>query len=179
MTDSTRTLLMRSFQDRYAELAARLARRVGPELASDALHETWLRLEQHQGVLTPVRKPDAYLYRAALNTARNLQKSEARLLTFVDIEALLTVPDDAPDPSVIAQDRASVEAVQRALADLSERQRMIFHEAFLGDVPHQALADRYGVTVRTIQKELKRAVEHCARRVGRRKLFASGGRGLS
>lgn len=171
---TTRAVLMRSLQSRYADLVGRLTRRVGPDLANDALHETWLRLERHEGDFAPIKNPDAYLYRAALNTATNLRKSDERLLTFVDVEDLLSVADDAPGPATIAGDRASIERVQRALAELTERQRIIFHESFLGDESHHVLAERFGITVRTVQKELKRAVEHCARRLGKRKSFVSG-----
>ncbi|EDX80172.1 RNA polymerase sigma factor, sigma-70 family [Brevundimonas sp. BAL3] len=172
-------MLLRSLQAHYADILRRLTRRVGPDVASDALNETWLRLERQNSPLAEVKNPDAYVYRAALNTAANMRKADTRLLTFVDIEDLLAVPDDAPGPAAIAADRASIDIVRRALSDLTERQQAVFYETFLGDVSHQVLADRYGVTVRTIQKELKRAVEHCARRLGNKKSFASGQARLS
>lgn len=173
MPETTRALLMRSLLARYSDLKARLSRTLGPDVASDALAETWLKLESRSEI-GPVGNPDAYLYRAALNTGRNLRTANSRLLTFMDVEVLLAVADDAPGPAIIAKDRADIALVEKALAELSDRQRVIFHETFLGDASHHVLAERYGVTVRTIQKELLRAVEHCARRLGKKRSFASG-----
>ncbi len=175
MADSSRASLMRSLVMRYAALRSRLARKVGPDLAEDALQETWLRLET-RGEIGPVRDDEAYLYRSALNAASNLIRAERRHLTFVEIEALLNVADDAPDPATIAEDRANIAIVQRAMAELTERQRIIFQEAFLGDTSHRELAQRFGVSVRTVQKELRRGVDLCARRLGGIKSFAAGAR---
>lgn len=179
MSESTRSLLIRSLLSRYEELKDRLARRLGsPELASDALHETWLRLQARPD-LAPVENPNAYVYRAALNTAANLRKSDNRRLTPMDVEALLAVADDAPGPAVIAENRAEMAVVLAALEELTPRQRIIFHESFLGDASHHDLAARFGVTVRTIQVDLRRAVEHCARTLAKRNRFVSGRSRLS
>src|SRR3546814_7537194 len=139
--EPTRALLMRSLLTRYADLKARLSRTLGADLASDALHETWLRLESRKE-MAPVSNPDAYLYRAALNTANNLRASSNRLLTFMDVEILMAVADDTPGPATIAEDKADIARVEAVLAELSERQRVIFHETFLGDVSHHVLAER-------------------------------------
>lgn len=178
MSETTRAMLMRSLTMRYASLRARLARRLGPELAEDALQETWVRLET-RGELGPVANAEAYLFRAALNVAGNMAKGEQRRLSPIEVDDLLNVPDDAPGPAIIAEDRASIAIVEKALAELSERQRIIFEEAFLGDASHHDLAARFGVTVRTIQKELRHGVDLCARRLKRGKSFASGGPILS
>lgn len=174
MSETTRSLLMRTLLAGHASLRSRLARKLGPDLADDALQETWIRLET-RGTLAPVQNPDAYLFRAALNAASNLVKRDERRLSHLEVEALLNVADDAPGPSAIAEDRASLAVVERALAELSERQRTIFEEAFLGDATHHDLAARFGISVRMIQKELKHGVDLCARRLQREKVVRYGG----
>lgn len=178
MSETTRSLLMRTLLSGHASLRSRLARRLGPELADDALQETWIRLET-RGTLAPVRNPDAYLFRAALNAAGNLLKGENRRLSQLDIEMLLNVADDAPGPATIAEDRASIAVVERVMTELTERQRTIFEEAFLGDASHHELAERFGISVRMIQKELKHGVDLCARRLKRGKSVRIGAAGLS
>eukprot|EP01136_Pigoraptor_vietnamica_P018871 Opistho-1_new@65760 len=179
MADASRSLLLRSLLAGYSTMRTRLARRFGPQVAEDALQETWIRLETRADALAPVRDPEASVYRAALNTAHNLVKSDNRRLSFVDIEALLDVADDAPGPATIAADRADIAVVAQALSELTERQRVIFQEAFLGDVSHHELAERFGVGVRMIQKDLRRGVDLCARRLGKRKSFVTGTARLS
>lgn len=171
-SETTRSLLMRSLLSRYASLRSRLTSRLGPELADDALQETWIRLETRE-TLGPIKNPDAYLFRAAMNAASNMRKSDQRRLSHIEIEVLLNVADDAPGPAAIAEDRASIAIVEQALSELTRRQRVIFEEAFLGDASHHLLAERFGISVRMIQKELKHGVDLCARRLKRGKSFAS------
>src|SRR3546814_17675816 len=92
--ETTRALLMRSLLTRYADLKARLSRTLGADLASDALHETWLRLESRKE-MAPVGNPDAYLYRAAPNTANTLTTTSNRPMTFMDVKLLM---DDSATP---------------------------------------------------------------------------------
>lgn len=171
--DTMRTLLIRALQDRYADIKARLSRHFAPDLVEDAMHETWLRLQRPRDI-SPVRDPESYLRQAIANTARNLRTARERRLDFTEVSELFAIADDAPGPDIIAGDRHEIARLQAALAELTVRQQEIFHETFLGDLSHHELAARHGVTVRTIQKELKRAVERCAWRLGKRKSFATG-----
>lgn len=170
----TRAQLRSSLVARYTQLRDRLAVRLGSkDLAGEALHETWLRL-QDGPELKPVADPDAYLYRAALNTASDLRAAGKRLLAMVEIDSILDLADDAPDPERVVIARNEVARLRRALSDLTPRQRDIFIRSFGGDVDHKALAERHGVTVRMVQMELREAILHCARRMSRRNLFAPG-----
>lgn len=173
VSEATRRQLMRALQDRYAELKAKLSRSFAPDLVEDALHDTWLRLQQPRD-LGAARDPASYLTRAVANRVRNILTARERLLDFTDIMDLVDAAHDAPGPEIIAGDRREIARMQAALAELTDRQQDIFHETFVGNESHHALAERYGVTLRTIQKELQRAVEHCAKRLGRQKSFATG-----
>src|ERR1700743_318411 len=89
MTGSSQTVLQRLFLAAYDDLKHRLTRRLGSaDQASDALHETFPRLE-NEGVAGPVLNPNAYFFRAALNVATNQRIAETRRLDFMDIEELL------------------------------------------------------------------------------------------
>ncbi len=178
MTDANQTLLRRSLLASYSKLRDRLARRLGSlELAGEALNETWLRIETtSEG--KPVSNPEAYLYRAALNTASNIRRSQERRLSEVEIESVLNLADEAPGPDRILAAREEVAIVNEALAELPERQRIVFRESFLGTTNIE-LAARLGVTPRTISSDLQRAVAHCARRLGSKNFFRSGGVAVS
>jgi DNA-directed RNA polymerase specialized sigma24 family protein len=101
MTEAMRAFLRRSLLASYSDLIGRLTRRLGsPDLAAEALHETYLRLEQ-PGNIGEVANPESYLYRAAVNTAANIRRSDSRHLGEEEIKALLDISDDAPDPERI------------------------------------------------------------------------------
>lgn len=151
----------------YEDLKSRLARRLGSsELAGDALQDTFLRLEC-AGEIGPVGNPDAYLFRTALNVAADHRRAERRRLTSVEIEAVLDLADETPNPARITEARSDIEALRRALAELPSRRREIFLAAWLYGVPRQQIADHFGVSLRTIKVELKHAREHCAVRLDR------------
>jgi RNA polymerase sigma-70 factor (ECF subfamily) len=181
MAETDRATLRSLLQAGYEDLRQRLARRLGStDRANDALQETFLRLECAP-TIGPVSNPQAYLLRVALNVASNLRVAETRRLTAPETEALLALPDDKPGPGQIAEARSEIAALKRALGELPTRRRAIFLAAWRDGEAHQGIADRLGVSLRTIQIELKQAAEHCAVRLGRNsiKKFASGRRRLS
>ena len=116
--------VLRDFMlQRYDDLKARLTRRLGcADMASDALQDTWLRLEG-KDELGPVDSPGAYLLRMAVNVAVDQQRAENRRLTSSEAEALLALPDPAPGPAQTAQGREELDTLVRVMGELSERQR--------------------------------------------------------
>lgn len=180
MAESNRALLLRTLLANYHALRDQLARRLrSADLAADALHDVWRRLEAGED-LGPVERPEGYLYKAALNAAKNLLRKANRQQTLapVDIAALADIADEAPDPATVLAAREAMTELQAALKELPLRQQVVFHETFLGDATQPELARRFNVTVRTIQNDLRQSVEHCVRRL-RKFHFVAGRRGLS
>lgn len=179
MVKSTRALLQRSLVERYTQLRERLAMRLGSQdLAGEALHETWIKLNEGNE-LSPVSDPEGYLLRAALNTASTLSAAQRRVLGLGEITDILSIADDAPDPERIAIGRSELAQVWKVLGELSVRQRHVLLESFTGHATHADLAAQYGVSVRAIQMDLREAVLHCARRTRRKNPFAHGGSRVS
>ncbi|MDQ8757546.1 RNA polymerase sigma factor [Sphingosinicella sp. LHD-64] len=174
MVKSTRALLRTSLAEHYTQLRDRLTARLGSkDLAGEALHETWLKL--HDGAdLAPVDDPHAYLYRAALNTASHLAASSRRVLGTGEIDEIMNIADDAPDPERIAIGRSELAHVWKVLGELTPRQRHIFIECFTGTASHAELAEHHGVGVRMIQIDLRDAILHCVRRTRRKNPFVRG-----
>lgn len=173
MTTGTRERLQRRLTEQYRQLRLRLARKLGSEaLAEEALHETWIRLDKARE-LPPVLNEDAYLLRAAANMAANLRVSENRHAGSLELEEAADHPDDAPDAMRIAVAKAQVAAVMQALRELPVRQQEVFVAWFQQETTTEELAQRHGVSLRTIQADLRTAVIHCARRTGRKDLFAN------
>jgi RNA polymerase sigma factor (sigma-70 family) len=167
MTGSNRDTLRRFFLLGYDELRARLTRRFGSaELASDVLHETWLRLENAvpAGV---VRSPRSYLLQMAANVALKRLKAENGFVTLTDAKMAVGVIDDAPDPESAAMARSEVAVLARALSELTPRRRDILLASRLEGIQLWAIAERLGVSQRLVEIELSHALAHCALRVGR------------
>lgn len=163
---SARQALREVLVARYDALVRKLAVRLGsPDLADDALHDAWLRLERGPEP-SAVKDPFAYVLRVALNLGSDRRRLEQRRSGILAAQGEAEGPDglldDAPDPERVAAARSEWAAIKRALAALPERRQAIVLAAWVEGVPYDVLAERYGVTVRTIQTEVKRALEHCA-----------------
>lgn len=165
----------------YQLLRERLARRLGrTDLACDVLHDTYLRLAQLPEA-TEVRSGEAYLFRTALNVANSRAGQERRLLVRSEVEELLQVRGDGLDPDELAGAREELRALARALESLSPRRRAILLAARVENEPHDQTAARYGISTRMVEKELRFALDHCARALGRPlvRRFGPDGRGES
>lgn len=172
MSETTRHQLRRVLAAGYVRFRRRLAQRLGSDsLAGDVLHETWVRLGQG-GALAPVANADAYVYRVALNTAHSMRTSAARDPQPIDPATLHALADDAPGPDRTIEAQDQLRIVRAAIDELPERQRAVFLACFIHGVPSETIAARYGVSLRTVQTDLRTAVVHCARRLGRKDVFA-------
>jgi RNA polymerase sigma-70 factor (ECF subfamily) len=155
--------------DRYKELKLRLARRLGSaDWAEEALHDTYLRLDGAKAI-GQVDNPGGYLFRAALNNALNRRRAENRRLGAADIETLLHIADDAPGVQRIVEGRSDLALLKTAMAGLPVRQRSILLAARLEQLTRQQIADRLGISVSMVEKELKKAQEHCVAHFSREK----------
>ena len=155
--------------DRYGDLKARLARRLGSqEWAEDALQDTYVRLGGAQ-ITDNVRNPTAYLFRTAFNIALNRVRSDNRRLSAVEIDGLLHVADEAPDALQIFEGRADILRLKDIIAKLPERQQAILLASRVEGVSRQEIAARFGISVSMVDKELQQAQEHCAARFGRKR----------
>lgn len=165
MTEAGWAALQRHLLTRYAEIKKRLTRYFGSaDLASDALHDTWLRLERG-GELVTVRNADAYLYSMAINIAANHKRAERRRLTTSEVEALLEIADDAPDAGRMLAARAELEALVRIIGELPVRQQVILLAARLEGTLRRDIAARLGISERLVQRELQLAHDYCATRL--------------
>lgn len=154
--------------DRYGTLRTRLARRLGSQdWAEDALQETYLRLDGAE-ITGIVRNPTAYLFRTAFNVALNRMRADRRL-SAAEVDGLLHVADEAPDALQIFEGRAEMERLSKIIAKLPERQRAILLASRVDGVSRQVIADRFGISVGMVDKELQQAQEYCAMRFGWKK----------
>jgi DNA-directed RNA polymerase specialized sigma24 family protein len=83
------------------------------------------------------------------------------------VEILLDIPDDRPDAARVIEDRSEVDLLRRAIAELPERRLRVLTLSRIEGMPNREIAALLGVTVRTIETDLKHAIEHCADRLTR------------
>lgn len=177
MSDATWSTLKRLFVDEYHHFRKRLSDQVGSEdVAAEALQDTFVRLSRGGEIADHLDSPRGYLYQIAMNFARMRTRSEKRRLNHIDVDAVLDAIDDQPGPVEIAEARSEMRVLERILGEMPVRRRAIFVAAWLDHVSHREIAARHGVSLRTVQVELKHATEQIAEhfRKGQVVDFASG-----
>ncbi|WP_324699804.1 sigma-70 family RNA polymerase sigma factor [Novosphingobium sp. RL4] len=159
-------VLERTFLTMYRELLPYLENALGSsDAALDALQDTSEKLARRPAIDT-VRDPRSYLRRMALNFGRNRRKAGARFLS-VQQAWLEGIVDPAPDPEMREAARQDLAIVLDALAELPGRQRAIFFDKWRDGLALGEIAKLRGLHRRTVEKELKRAIDHLRLRVGR------------
>jgi RNA polymerase sigma-70 factor (ECF subfamily) len=157
------------FLVKYESFRARLRRRLGSDdLAQESLHETWLQLARPATAKSVIR-PDSYLFGMALNVAAGLRRVEARNASRRELDAAIDLADEAAGPYEAVESRFDLEELERAIRELTPRRRAILLAARIQGLPTQTIADKLRLSRRTVEIELKRAVEFCAARLGRSK----------
>lgn len=152
---------------RYDEFHKRLRRRLGSgDLAHETLHETFVHLNRSTDVAA-IERPDAYLYRIALNVAAMRRRSEARLASALEIEEAIDQVDEAAHPDRVVEGRFDVEALKQAIAELPPRRRAIFLAARVEEKPVRSIAAAHGISTRLVEMELRKALDHCAAKLDR------------
>ncbi|MGJ7545858.1 RNA polymerase sigma factor [Variovorax sp. LT1R16] len=160
MTDGASPSLLDYLSKRYTSLKLMLTRRLGnADLASDALHDTWVRLQGAKEL--PARDhPGAYLMRVATNIAVDMQRKQRHTVSGEDIDAVLEeMADPGPGPAEQAQARFDLNVVAQLVERMPERRRAIFVMVHWEDMTRQEVADRLDISRRTVETELQRAHE--------------------
>ena len=182
MAEDTRPVLMDYLSRHYDLLKRQLGRALrNTDLAEDALHDTWLRVHgQDKGeskgesngeakaerAQDPIRRPGGYLVRMAFNIALDIQRRQSRNLPFDEIDALLELADPAPGPDRTAEARSQLDAVVRLLERMPARRREVVVLVHMEGLTQPEAARRLGVSLRTVEYELKHAHGYLSARMG-------------
>lgn len=167
MTDTSWAALRDLLVDRYDEFRTRLAKRLrSTDLANESLQETWLKLAR-VGNVGVLRSPEAYVFRMALNAAADARETQQRRLNYSEAEAVMALDEDELDPERFAGARSEISALAEALDELPPRRRAIFIMARVEELPHSVIAQKTSLSVRMVDRELRKALDHCGERLDR------------
>lgn len=158
---NSRTRLRVHLSQRYVQLRQRLTALLGsPDQASSALNEAWLQLERMPSAHV-VLDNEAYLLRMAANIAYRDYRQESKTLSLDDLGELFEYADEQADTERIVAARLAVAGLQQAMLALPPRRRAILLAARLQGDSHKVIAQRHGVSVKTVERELMLAVRSC------------------
>jgi RNA polymerase sigma-70 factor (ECF subfamily) len=147
------------FLDNRDRLMRFLLARGAGDGAEDLLHDLWIKVS---GRLDgPIGNPMAYLFRAAdmlmIDRYRARRQAEQRDQSWSDAQG---IGEAAADPSAERAVTARQEAAQvlATLSSLGEREAHIFRRSRIDGVPQRQIADELGISISTVEKDLRAAV---------------------
>jgi RNA polymerase sigma-70 factor (ECF subfamily) len=153
------------FAAHHAALYRYISRFAGdPDLAEDVVQETFIRLAEHPPAdATAIR---AWLFTVATNLARDSLKIRGRRRRLLaDREGWIPTAGPAPDPAEALERKEARGRVRRALAQLSEKERMLLlmrEEGF----KHREIAEALGTTTASVGTLIARALVKLAGSLG-------------
>ncbi|MFT3813048.1 MAG: sigma-70 family RNA polymerase sigma factor [Acidovorax sp.] len=161
------SLPLAAFSEHYHALIAFVARRIGSrQTAQDLVHDAWLRLAEHAGPahapqapqMPQMPAPRAYLYTVAEHLAIDHLRHRQRTGERFDAEAH-EHEGMAHDVADACCHREALAAVDAALAALPERCRAVFLADRLDGLPQAEIAARHGISVKTVERDVMRAMD--------------------
>ena len=134
--------------------ALRLTRQ--PQLAADALHDTFLQIWQRSSRFDPTRgHAEAWLSSLLRYRAIDILRKRGRENYGVEPA---DEPDPAPDPLQQLEITVEGEALRRCLDQLSEGQRHVVLLAFVEGLSHSELASRLQAPLGTVKSWVRRSL---------------------
>ena len=95
-------------------------------------------------------------------------REEDSLLIKVWPSEVVSLSDEALDPSRVVGGQKEIQSLLKALYELPARRRKILIAARLEEAPHLEISQRFGISTRMVEKEIKAALGHCAQRLERK-----------
>lgn len=138
-------------------LAGQIRRRFSGENGEDIAQETWLRLAA-SGDVEAIRRPRAFLLRVATNLAVGQARRRAVADRFV-----------AVTPPVVRAEADQLEAVllRQIVLDLPQPLRDVFLLSRVGGLTNSQIAERLGISQKTVEWRMTRALARCAAQLRR------------
>ncbi|MBN9219496.1 MAG: RNA polymerase sigma factor [Mesorhizobium sp.] len=131
--------------------------------AEDLAQEAWIKLARNGAAA--LAAPVPYLMRIARTLAVDHSRGRKHRLTPHEIDDLLSVPDPRPGPERQIEDRDQIHCLRRVIDELPERQRKMLIAARIEQRRHADIAREFDVSVRTVEMEIRKAIDYCSSRL--------------
>ncbi len=151
------------YSDHHGWLYGWLRKKLGcSQNAADVAQDTFLRILTSRDALLAMREPRAYLATTArrliIDQARRRQLEQAYL---AELALMAEQLEGFPSPEQTLAALQALDQISAALEGLAEKPRSAFLLHYLDGQKHAEIADRLGVSTRTVRSYLVTALMHC------------------
>ncbi len=151
--------------DRYKNLVYKIAYLMldSAEDAEDALQEVFLQVHRSLARFDPERSNfTTWLHRITVNHCLNRRRRNRQAPLPLDDAMLSTLSQHGPSPDERVDER---EALQHALAQLTEKQRTLVILRYYGDLSYAEIAQVLDIPVGTVRSRLSQATKMLRKRM--------------
>ena len=153
------------YQQNYQWLYACLCKHLSVhQHVEDIIQDTFLKVVISPELLKQIQSPRAYL----LTTAKNIVINQARRkkIEAAYVQMLAEQEHDLQhSPEQICLLVEVVNVLAQAMADLAARQQQMLILHYIEGVSQTEIAQRFGLSRKTIQKDLAKAMIHCHQKI--------------
>ena len=136
------------FRRYQAQLQVYLVRQgVPPSVADDILQNAFLSVWERRASLDPNKSLKAYLYRACHNRALNYFRDNTKFVTGDDPPERPTAPDQEAN---LEYSELQAE-LDKAVAELPEKRRVVFEMCFINGLSYREAAEALDISVKTVE----------------------------
>lgn len=155
------------YQAHASELHAFARRRLGRQEAEDVVQDTYLHLLQ-RGTAATLEHPRPYLFRIAANLAVDFaRKAKVRLRYEAGGPEFVGNAETLSGLKTSATEVIELRLIEAALGELPGPCREAFLLGRVEELSHAEIAGRLGVSVRTIDRYVAKALAHLRKKFGR------------
>ena len=135
-----------------------------PDDAEDVVQETYARLLEAQSLDGTESRIRGYIFKIATNLAYDRFRARQRRGTRVSYEeGQLT--DGSLGPDLIVGFGQGLEIIKQTLLELRPRSRQVFLLRVSEHLTYDDIAERLGISTRTVEREMRHAIDLCQRRL--------------
>lgn len=167
--DQTYKLLFRKY---YANLLFYATRIVGEEEAEDVVQDVFVELWRRQESMTVGNQIQAYLYRAVYTRALNVLKhrdimnSYEAVMLDIHKKRIEFYQPDSNDVVKRIEDGELRRNLSAAINELPDKCKMVFKLSYLHDMKNKDIAETMGVSLRTVEAHMYKALKLLRDRLG-------------
>jgi RNA polymerase sigma-70 factor (ECF subfamily) len=146
------------YREHSPSLVRQLTRKTGcRELARELAHETFLRLlRMAPGSLSRIERPDAFLRQVSANLLRDWGRASS--LRQRSQPTLELASDQQLDQVAVLESRDTLRRLEQAVSKLKPKTREIFLAHRLHGFSYAEIAERTGLSVKGVEKQMSKAI---------------------
>jgi len=152
--------LVRTFNEVRDELISTLVFVLGnQEDAKDVAQDCFIKCWNTRGQLHQVLNLRAWIFRVALNTAKDMQRSAWKRRVKPLRAEQHTMADKEISPALALENKETLESLRRAIVDLRDEEKEVFLLRQNSDFTYEQIAAIRGCPVGTVKTQMRAALE--------------------